>query len=67
METFIVSKLLYIAYSTWLSLMLWETKAVSTPEKGGQGLLAELVQLPHVFPPAGRRSLSLNEVSACLY
>lgn len=30
METFIVSKLFYIAYSTWLSLVLGEMKAGST-------------------------------------
>lgn len=33
METFIVSKLFYIAYSTWLFLIVWETKAVGTSEK----------------------------------
>lgn len=30
METLIVSKLFYVAYSTWLSLILWEMKAVGT-------------------------------------
>lgn len=60
MEAFIVSKLFYIACSTWLSLILWEIKAVGTSEKRGQGLIAELVQLPaHV--PSCRAQKSVSE------